>query len=1233
MSDPLIIEDDPQASPASPSPTLKIEDDPGFAGSPKLIVENDPEASKLVIEDDPNPPSFLGGLVQKAREANEYLRKDISNTAEGLVKFPYEIGHQIGTNIDVVGQKAEQLKAQGLTDEQIDQALAGERLGVLKPIPEAVGGFAKQVGAYGGLLGQEAFEKAWKGSVVGGILSLFPFALKGGAGIALEDHPSPPPDPSFVQTVHEALKEHLEEHPPTPTPSGKVIVPPTELPATPTPEPKPTGEPAPLSPPSVNYPPLEKESFVDRTQKGFTEEMAREESLNAHLADIEKARTEAIAPGERIIAEDSFLRPKPPEELTVTPPTTESVPTGEPSWVKNQTPENVPGGEESILEGPKEDISVIESPQKDLLGAVRRLGGIGLKKAEAEGLAGEARMFSPKEALTTGLFKKEGGKSFNDMLTSLKEEGLMPEEATTNDFINALDADSRKRGNVLAFGSEAGAVNLGGMKEGFEERVNSVKDYIASREKEIKFSGDLQKDKYTLDNENEIDRIQSEKLTEALRATGIKPKDLESIYHWIQNKKEPITPEQLKVYNEHIKPLLDLNEKKFNELKKREVPIEKEGYIHRITKDRGGWIERLIRGFKGISETGGLRKTTPEFKHRVMLSLEDDAGNRKVVSVKQGRVVGWDKGNAEYLGNTKTRGSEWPNFKDKNGKQWKIGDATDKEIEANTSVRYHHNAFVSAIDSYMNLRRVERNVQYLENLKDNLDFKKMSYKAGESEGNPPADWKSTVLPQLRGYMFPKRVAEVLDDAWGKRSAFDLGDTYSKINKVMRDSIFFNFLMHVPNESVHFIVERGLSRWVNPADYPAFFKALVRSYKANMEMNKDYIDLLHKGTSESWASVRTKDLEAKLLNTMGLELAKGEILPDISKYIGKLNPYRLSQVVTWFTNDFLQNALIFEKMEPGPFRKAMTMEKAAGKVSEHFPDYRIGSRAWGSKWIPGGRFTANLLKSDFAMFGRYHFGMWKSYFKMAEGLVDGAKQAITGKGEEGRWGGVKEMAEASDKLAMLGVVMYILYPAIDGAIKKISGNPKAELRKAGAATGITNVSKLVRSRIQRGEFYGPDISQFIQSIATPSPGFKLLGEVMLGFRDPYSGKPLSPGQVAAQTISPISYGQRISSGQLDWKRALASQAGISLRKSTPSEQTFYSMSSREGKEDIENKLKGLLSEGKRNEAVKAMWDFNKRLKQTYEDSLKEGGDKRDIKKYFVKLPGPVAMQNYKVRHPK
>ena len=810
----------------------------------------------------------------------------------------------------------------------------------------------------------------------------------------------------------------------------------------------------------------------------------------------------------------------------------------------------------------------------------------------------------------------------------------------------------------------------------------SVRDFLAESKKQVEYSGDLQQDYYKLKNKEEIDRIQSIQVVKAARGT---PADYEAIYHHIENPNEPLTPQQQEILNTEILPLRNEANQLYAKLMNEGVPVEDEGYIHRIPAGRGGVIERMQAGYRRITEGGLLRKTWVGLKHRTMMAIEDEAGNRRVVSTKGGRVIAFDKGKAEYLGNLKLKdyqdfvnkeikplqeqlnklqrekdiltatkgrteasqvrlrnidkemveltnrianiedkyntGLSGKVFVDSKGKAWKITNATTKEIEANTSVRYYKNALASELIRYNNLKKVERSIEYLENLKNNPQFQRVAIKIGTQ--NIPEGYRTTDVPQLRGYVFPKRIAEVFDDFYRKRSEYGLGEAYGRINKILRDSIFFNPLIHIPNIIVHWLVHRGVTPWLNPLAYPRLIRTSIRAIRAVTTLNKDYIDVLDKGGSLMFSKTANDNLTGLLLNKMGIELNSDKaLLTQISKELGYADPsrlinavYRFSSEATWFSNDVFTLQAIFEEMEKGK-----TMEQAIDEVGRHIPNYRIPARVLQSRTI------ANLLRSDsgVTMFGAYHYGALKSYGEMLKSLERGLRGKVP----------ASELAETIDKIAALALVTYFVYPQLDKIAQWLTSNPKAKFRRAGASTFIYNTQKFIKSTLQRGRLYAPDVATYLQTVLTPSVGFETGVELAFG-RSTFTGKPIDYAETLLGAIAPIEYAQRIQSGELTPRNFLLGLVGISSPKTTPSERVLQSMIF-ETRPELEKQIKELYFQNKREEANKIISDFNTRILSIAEDALKEANRpeisermiKLKLKKYFISKPTTEVMKNYK-----
>ncbi len=758
---------------------------------------------------------------------------------------------------------------------------------------------------------------------------------------------------------------------------------------------------------------------------------------------------------------------------------------------------------------------------------------------------------------------------------------------------------------------------LGSQRGGVE--IGRVADYINKSQHEVEYSGNLLDDYYKLKG---ADAADTNRMRQVLEHAQGSPEDYEAIYHNLEDPSSPLTAKQKALLETEIKPIREAREKVYRELQKQEVPLAGENYTPRKAANRGGLFDRLKTGFRGTREGSALGKTTGALKRRVMMKVEDEAGHTRIVSIKKGEVTAWINRKPESMGRLKftdfeqmldeelspidrkiskidreleiveaRQSREWkykdrlselrrnekiaeleqqreailesynPNdlkgklFVDKEGTTWRIGEATTKEIEANTNLRYHKNALLNEITTLNNLRRVQRAVDYLENLKRTPEFNEMAIKLGTQ--NLPEGYTTTVLPQFRGYAFPKRIAETFDTFYKKAATglLDPESAYRIINRVLRNSIFFNPLIHIPNISVHWLVQRGATPWLDPRSYPRLMRTSVRAIRDVLTMNENYNKMLEEGASLMYSETANRNLYKLMLDKMGGELeAKPSLLTQVAKDLG-LAPARLVKAIynfsskaTWATNDVATLQAIYEEMDRGK-----SMETAITDVGKHIPTYRIPPRIMNSKTI------ANLMKPDsgVTMFGAYHYGALKSYGEMIKSLI--------GKGVE-----TPERLEAIDKIAMLALTTYVIYPQLDKLAQWISGNPQEQFRRAGASTFLYKTEQLIKGDI--------DFASWVQSVLTPSVGFNVAIQAYYG-RDPRTGKRISYPQMAMRSISPVAYAERLGTEKLTTKDFLLSLAGMSKGKSEAEKEMFKiyreQEEAREKQSDTKNRLRKAL----------------------------------------------------------
>ena len=623
-------------------------------------------------------------------------------------------------------------------------------------------------------------------------------------------------------------------------------------------------------------------------------------------------------------------------------------------------------------------------------------------------------------------------------------------------------------------------------------------------------------------------------------------------------------------------------------------------YVHRVVKDKGDWLDRAVAGQKGGTGRGNLlSKSAPQTKGRTMMALEDENGTRRVVSVKGGEVTAWDAGQSEKLGKIGTESQNireqvakinqrvqklederrtllaTPSrvkvtferrkniteeidqlerdhdriensippgelddrvFVDDAGKHWKVTQATTKEIEANTGLKYYHNALASALVSNIQITKALRGAEFVESFKNSPEFKDIAFHRGD--GNPPDKWKPTELPQLRDYYFEPHTAEVLNWFAERIKGHD-PSAYDQIGNFLRTSIFFNPLIHTPNIAVHWAVEKGLRGYM-PDRWLASYRAGVKAINAVTHQNQDFLEALDAGAPlqsqrEDVAKVTqlffeslTKGLKSEEPWATRLAKQVGMAPVDLVKGI-----YRFSGKATWTTNDvaFLQAA--YEKVEQG-----MPLKQALTETAKHIPDYRLPTRILNSTTI------AKVMSNPaLTMFGQYHYGALRSYGEMAKsalGISD-----VPGRSK------AAEVGHGWEMLAALGLVTFVVYPMIDRALQEATGNKNARLRRAGAATFPWNIQQLAK--------HEKTPTEVLEATATPAIHTKTGIEVITNhnwrtgreIRDPLADWHTQAQQVGrhlAEAISPVGAASRWAEGGPEARKRLAyGFLGVSFAK--------------------------------------------------------------------------------------
>lgn len=554
----------------------------------------------------------------------------------------------------------------------------------------------------------------------------------------------------------------------------------------------------------------------------------------------------------------------------------------------------------------------------------------------------------------------------------------------------------------------------------------------------------------------------------------------ERLYHAIENPEEmaKLAPQERALFDQYIQPMRTELSDLYNKVKAYggEDLVADPTYVHRIAKGHAPAYDTLSgEAANPITGTRTLNRTTSALQGRKFFALQDEGGNRFVVSeAEHGAPVVWNKGKPTQLTTLVELipGSEVQ----LGGKTFDITQARTREIEANTPVEYHKSAAVNTADALVRMREVARNLEALEKFKTDL------VASGRAKplvgGKVPDGMVEAKMPQLRGTAFDPKIAAAFDDFY--KPGFEGFETLRKVNQFATASIFWNPLPHIENVAMHWFTGRGFD-WVRPAPMKNFVTDAGRAIKEVVEQGPEYQRLLKEGSGLVYGGVKNADFYQQMGRRFGMEIEKnwGEWKPYFDRF-GLKTPYEATawwygkmRDVLWAANDMFMLHRVFE-LE----RKGMPVRAAIEEAELHIPNYRIPTEVLNSRLL-----SRVMQEPAFTIFSRYHYGQWKSYMNMISHLAKGSG---------------KERIEALGNVAALGFLMYAVYPAIDAALQKVTGDPNAKKLRRGSTS--------IPDWLTEYALGNSTLAQLLGNTVTIAPATKEIGQQFTG-KDWFTGQDL------------------------------------------------------------------------------------------------------------------------------
>jgi hypothetical protein len=623
---------------------------------------------------------------------------------------------------------------------------------------------------------------------------------------------------------------------------------------------------------------------------------------------------------------------------------------------------------------------------------------------------------------------------------------------------------------------------------------------------------------HRLKNSATADKLELQDYLKKVPPEAASPKAQEALHHAIEQKlvnPKAKIPADLQPAYKAIEPLYREQTDLVNEIRARSggEDVEhygyEEGYVHRIAQGKGHVFDE--------ADTEGLGRTDPITGKRSLSKTTGSLKSRKfavIVDPKTGKRT-FVEGD-EYVPGKEIEGSF--------GKKFQVKQATTKEIEANTDVRYHKNALLSTVDNVARLRRVKRNLDVLDSLVADAKARGLAQRTEWHYQNDRGEWvrrqanvdprelrakgfRETTVPQLKGVWFDKHIADAVEDFYGKDKG-DLDSVLTKTNRLLSSSLFITPVPHALNVLGHWAVGRGWD-WLNPYGYARAARYGTRAVKEVLSGGPDYRAMLREGSGLMYGDIATENFHKVLLEKMAGEVAADPAMTPVAKSFGLKDAgqlgkamydalYKSSNRALWAANDIFMLSRQYELMDKG-----MAARQAISEAERDIPNYRIPPQVMGQRWL------SEALKSpNYTLFGRYKYGMFRAYAAMFRDLFRGSGE---------------ERVEAAGKFAALMALATVALPLADTALQAATGNKDARVHRFGPLSVPHAVAAWTSG--QR------DWAGMLASVVTPAPVLEA-GREALTNRDSFGrhivepestplGKTVQAGEAAANTFYPTS----------------------------------------------------------------------------------------------------------------
>lgn len=576
---------------------------------------------------------------------------------------------------------------------------------------------------------------------------------------------------------------------------------------------------------------------------------------------------------------------------------------------------------------------------------------------------------------------------------------------------------------------------------------------------------------------------------------------------------ESLGPGDTKIWNEHIKPMLDeANEFKdlIRKLDPNRIGPDVEHYIARITK--GDTSEyNMLR--KESDPTGpqynGLGVSAGMAKERAFTVLERKAdGKRFVVMERPNGFTLWDGGKGVRIKDPsfEFEANQPYTVKGKKGNvDYTMRHATADEIERSGAkfdlgkgrtmqAKYYKNAGLSAILAHAKLGEMARNLQELARIASTKEFQDRTTRNADAARDK--GYIETRHPNFKGTYMDPRLAHLLDDY--AKPGFNSPQALRDLNQGVTKLLFWMPTAHIANVGTHWFVGRGFD-WATLPGWHRLAMTAPRAIRSVLNQDITQQRLMANGVGTIYPSVHTRNFIDQVAKSVGEEMERepskwGPVADAFGVPLGKLSKaiYDNSSKVMWAANDMFLTQRIMELEAKG-----LSTDQAIKQAERDIPNYRVPPQlftgAKSGKAATWGRIMSQVFSDPMvSSFGRYHVGIWNSYANIFKDAF--SKESSLG-----------DRVDAAGKMMAMGVLAFAVYPMLDKFAQVVTGNEDAEQQRRGPVAIPTHIAKALQGK--------EDVLAAGRATLTVPPFWSTVFETLAN-KD-WRGKPIvEPGDVAA-----------------------------------------------------------------------------------------------------------------------